>query len=67
MGAYVPEKRMLALVPDIMFAKSKDFKQNQTRLKLNCVKESTLYIQVEECLSVSQYHHSAGQCVEGVE
>jgi hypothetical protein len=33
--------------------------QNQTRLKLNCVIRSTLYIQVEECLSVSQYHHSA--------
>jgi hypothetical protein len=33
-------------------------KQCQTRLKLKA-RVSTLYIQVEECLSVSCFHHSA--------
>ena len=54
-------------VPEIMSASKSlikcwtidSVKHNQTRLKLNCVIRSTLYIQVEECLSVSQYHHYA--------
>lgn len=58
-GLYVPEDDMSASKSPNVCCKFENFEHNQTRLKLNCVIRSTLYIQVEECLSESQYHHYA--------
>jgi len=55
---YVPGSRMLAIGLQKASKTREIVEQGQTRLKLN-LRVSTLYIQVEECLSVSWYHHSA--------
>ena len=61
---YVPEDDMSASKSPNVCCIFENFEHNQTRLKLNCVIRSTLYIQVEECLSESQYHHYAWGGVE---
>ena len=58
-GLYVPEDDMSASKSPNVCCKFENFEHNQTRLKLKA-RVSTLYIQVEECLSVSCYHHTAG-------
>ena len=46
------------LIAKVVERKCGSVEQGQTRLKLKA-RVSTLYIQVEECLSVSCFHHSA--------
>jgi len=58
-GVYVPEEKMLVSQSRIVCWTVDGVEHNQTRLKLNCVIRSTLYIQVEECQFMSQYHHYA--------
>ena len=60
---YVPDKRMLALCSERMFAKSEDLKQNQTRLKLKFDNIQHSIFMFEEC-HLSQYHQSEGWAVE---